>query len=89
MTKIWKLSSPSPHASKLANETGTTPLQAQLLINRGITDTSSAISFLTPRLSQLIDPMLLKDMDLAVETIVEAFEKKFIRRAVAVIPSTS
>ena len=76
MTKIWKLSPPSPHASKLANETGIAPLQAQLLLNRGITDTSYAISFLTPRLSHLIDPMLLKDMDMAVETIVEAIEKR-------------
>ncbi|UCF55768.1 MAG: single-stranded-DNA-specific exonuclease RecJ, partial [Deltaproteobacteria bacterium] len=76
MTKVWKLRSPSPYASKLANETGVTPLQAQLLINRGITDTSSAISFLTPRLSHLIDPMLLKDMDMAVEMIVGAIEKQ-------------
>ena len=76
MTKIWKLRSPSPHASNLADETGITPLEAQLLINRGITDTSSAKSFLTPRLSNLKDPMLLKDMDMAVEMIVGAIENE-------------
>ncbi|UCB49036.1 MAG: single-stranded-DNA-specific exonuclease RecJ [Deltaproteobacteria bacterium] len=76
MTKIWKLRPPSPSASDLANETGITPLQAQLLINRGITDTSSALSFLTPRLSDLTDPMLLKDMDMAVEMIVGAIENQ-------------
>jgi single-stranded-DNA-specific exonuclease len=76
MTRIWKLRSPSPHASSLANETGITPLQAQLLINRGITDTSSALSFLTPRLSDLTDPMLLRDMDMAVEMIVGAIENQ-------------
>ncbi len=76
MTRIWKLRSPSPRASSLAHETGITPLQAQLLINRGITDTSSALSFLTPRLSDLTDPMLLKDMDMAVEMIVEAIKNQ-------------
>jgi single-stranded-DNA-specific exonuclease len=70
MTKIWKLRSPSPDAPNLATETGITPLEAQLLINRGITDAASAISFLTPRLSDLTDPMLLRDMDMAVEMIV-------------------
>jgi single-stranded-DNA-specific exonuclease len=76
MTKIWKLRPPSPSASNLAHETGITPLEAQLLINRGITDTPSAISFLTPRLSGLIDPMLLKDMDMGVEMIVGAIENQ-------------
>lgn len=78
MTKIWELRSPSPHASILANKTGATPLQAQLLINRGITDTTSALSFLAPRLSHLINPMLLKDMDIAVETIVGTIERQEI-----------
>ncbi len=76
MMRIWKLRPPSPHASKLANETGVTPLQAQLLINRGITDTPSAISFLTPRLSNLTDPMLLKDMDRALEVILDAIQNR-------------
>ncbi|MGD8229572.1 MAG: single-stranded-DNA-specific exonuclease RecJ [Desulfobacteraceae bacterium] len=76
MTKIWKLRSPSPYASNLAHETGIKPLEAQLLINRGITDKSSAISFLTPRLSSLSDPMLLKDMDMGIEMIVSAIENQ-------------
>ena len=76
MTKIWKLRSPSPDASHLAHQTGITPLEAQLLINRGITDASSARSFLTPRLSSLTDPMLLKDMDMGVEMIVSAIENQ-------------
>ena len=76
MPSIWKLRSPSPDASRLANESNITPLQAQLLINRGITDSSSATSFLTPKLSQLLDPMLLQDMDLAVERIVAAIERQ-------------
>ena len=73
---IWKLRPPSPHISRLANESNITPLQAQLLINRGITDPSSAASFMAPKLSQLLDPMLLQDMDLAVERIVSAIERQ-------------
>ncbi len=73
---IWKLRSLSPETARLAHETNTTPLQAQLLINRGITDPFSVTSFLSPGLSQLLNPMLLKDMDLAVERIVEAIERQ-------------
>jgi single-stranded-DNA-specific exonuclease len=73
---IWKLRPPSPDISRLADESNITPLQAQLLINRGITDSASVTSFLTPKLSQLVDPMLLKDMDSAVERIVAAIERK-------------
>ncbi len=76
MMTIWKSRPPSPHVSRLANESNITPLQAQLLINRGITDASSATSFLDPKLSQLMDPMLLQDMGLAVERIVAAIERQ-------------
>jgi single-stranded-DNA-specific exonuclease len=76
MMPVWKLRSPSPETARLAHETNITPLQAQLLINRGITDPFSAASFMTPGLSQLLNPMLLKDMDLAVERIVEAIERQ-------------
>jgi len=74
MTKVWKLTSPSPYAPQLSKETGITVLQAQLLINRGISDRPSAISFLTPRLANLIDPMRLIDMEKALELILAAIE---------------
>ncbi|MBL7173520.1 MAG: single-stranded-DNA-specific exonuclease RecJ [Desulfobacteraceae bacterium] len=74
--KIWKLKPASPAAPQLARMTGITPLQAQLLINRGITDTESAESFLSPRLSQMPDPMLMKGMDPAVKTILAAMDKR-------------
>lgn len=74
--KVWKLKPPSPLASQLAYEVGLTPLQAQLLINRGISDKESASSFLSPRLSHMADPMLFKGMDDAVETIVKAIENR-------------
>jgi single-stranded-DNA-specific exonuclease len=70
--RIWRLPPPSPGVSRLALETGISPLNAQILLNRGISDPDSAASFLSPRLSNLADPMLLKDMDRAVDLILEA-----------------
>jgi single-stranded-DNA-specific exonuclease len=76
MTSLWKLRSPSPLAPQLARETGLTLLEAQLLINRGIVDTPAAAAFLEPRLSGLSDPMLLTDMDRALDLIVCAMENR-------------
>ncbi|MCD4718031.1 MAG: single-stranded-DNA-specific exonuclease RecJ [Desulfobacterales bacterium] len=73
---VWKLKPPSPSASQLALEAGLTPLQAQLLINRGISDPSQAKSFLCPRLADMADPMLLKDMDFALAVILKAVEDR-------------
>ncbi|MCP4682748.1 MAG: single-stranded-DNA-specific exonuclease RecJ [Desulfobacterales bacterium] len=70
--KTWKLKPPSSLSSQLAREVGITPLQAQLLINRGISDPSKAESFLHPRLADLADPMLLKGMDDALPVILNA-----------------
>lgn len=74
--KVWKLKPASPAASQLARNAGITPLQAQLLINRGITENSVAQSFLSPRLSQMANPMLMKGMDSAVKTILAAMETR-------------
>jgi single-stranded-DNA-specific exonuclease len=59
---IWKLKPPSPSVSQLSREAGVTPLQAQLLINRGISTPTQVMSFLNPRLSNMADPMLMMGM---------------------------
>ena len=74
MTKIWKLKPSSSYALQLARETEISTLKAQILINRGISDSRSIKSFLSPRLSNLMDPMLLKDMDKAVGLILKAIQ---------------
>lgn len=76
MTKTWKLLPPSSHAPQLAHEAGISLFQAQLLINRGITDSSAAMSFIRPRLSHLMNPLGLKDMDLAIQMIVAAIKNR-------------
>jgi len=74
--KVWKLIPPSVPASQFANETGLTPLQAQLLLNRGFSDPQQVESFLFPRLANMADPMLLKDMDDALSVILKAIDNK-------------
>ena len=48
------------------------PLVAQLLLQRGITNYEEAKSFFRPQLSDLHDPFLMKDMDLATARIEKA-----------------
>ena len=74
--KVWKLTPSSPGAPQLARGAGISPLQAQLLINRGIIDKGAAAAFLCPSLSQMADPMGMKGMDKAVETILGAMENQ-------------
>ena len=58
--KIWKLAPQSSFLSQLVAELNVTPLQAQLLTNRRLTDVRTIKPFLHPRLSQIIDPMGMK-----------------------------
>ena len=52
------------------------PTIAQLLVHRGITNFDEAKEFFRPDLSQLHDPFLMKNMDAAVERIVQARKNK-------------
>lgn len=69
---VWVLSPLSPQARVLSGQSGLSLPLAQVLINRGIRDENGLRSFLSPRLSSLLDPMLLKDMDRAVSMVIEA-----------------
>lgn len=77
MEKRWKILA--------ENKSGTEALQASLKINpalcrilagRGFTDFEQAKEFFRPQLTDLHDPMLMKDMDLAVSRVLKALEKK-------------
>jgi len=56
----------------LANALNVDSLVAQLLLQRGISTFEEAKHFFRPQLSDLHDPFLMKDMDIAVERIEEA-----------------
>jgi single-stranded-DNA-specific exonuclease len=67
--RLWHIKDEPPNASWLARKLGVSKLLATLLLNRDISTPDSAASFLSPRLANLRDPFLLKDMDSAVELI--------------------
>jgi single-stranded-DNA-specific exonuclease len=72
----WILKPPSPLVPQLVREAEVTPLQAQLLLNRSISDGPSAKAFLSAKLSQMADPMLLRDMDRATASVVASIENR-------------
>ncbi len=69
----WRIAPYDHHrASILAEAVGLLPLQAHLLLLRGIDSPDKARAFLAPSLSQLSDPFVLTDMDRATARIAEA-----------------
>ena len=70
----WTLKpKPEPQQiEELSNALKVDGLVAQLLIQRGITNYAEAKKFFRPELSDLHDPFLMKDMDLAVARIEKA-----------------
>ena len=76
----WKYEPPTPEHQKAANELAEkinmNPILASLLISRGITTESAAKRFFRPQLSDLINPFLMKDMDIAVDRLNDAMGRK-------------
>ncbi|MBQ9178122.1 MAG: single-stranded-DNA-specific exonuclease RecJ [Prevotella sp.] len=76
----WKYEPPTPEHQKAANELAEkinmNPILASLLIRRGITTESAAKRFFRPQLSDLINPFLMKDMDIAVDRLNDAMGRK-------------
>ena len=63
-------------ANELAEKLSISPVLAMLLIRRGITTESAAKRFFRPQLADLINPFLMKDMDLAVDRLNDAMGRK-------------
>jgi single-stranded-DNA-specific exonuclease len=76
----WNYQPPTPREKQIATELGEklnmNPLLAQLLIRRGITTESGAKRFFRPQLADLINPFLMKDMDVAVDRLNDAMGRK-------------
>ena len=72
-TTKWKLSeTDKDNQNLLTKELGINPVTSQILINRGITETGEAKSFLFPSLKNLHNPFLLKDMKKGVDRTIKA-----------------
>lgn len=76
----WNYDAPTPEEKEaaigLGKKLNMQPLLAQLLIRRGITTESAAKRFFRPQLSELINPFLMKDMDVAVDRLNDAMGRK-------------
>ena len=80
MNVKWNYQQPTPErqqqAKELAEKLNTSPVMAELLMRRGIRTESAAKRFLRPLLSELIDPFLMNDMDVAVDRLNDAMGRK-------------
>src|SRR5258708_27817330 len=71
----WRLAPPKPLlAGQLAAGLKISPLLAQCLLNRGLSEPGTISDFLQPRLKRLADPFLLPNMNRAVERLLRARE---------------
>ena len=80
MNNKWNYQPPSQEhieaAKALSKETGINPTLCKLLIERGVSSAGEAKRFFRPLLSQLHDPFLMKDMDIAVDRLNQAMGRK-------------
>lgn len=73
----WKVAKTAEApAGKISKKLGIPPLVARLLVNRGIRTVEEAETFLSPSLSDLPSPFLMKGMDEAVERLKKAVYEK-------------
>jgi single-stranded-DNA-specific exonuclease len=73
----WSLLPSQPLlAGRLAQDLEISPLLAQCLLNRGLSEPVSIGNYLEPRLKHLSDPFLLPDMAIAVDRLFQAHAKK-------------
>lgn len=63
-------------AKRLSEELDISPILCSLLLKRGINNVTEAKQFFRPKLSNLHDPFLMNDMDIAVERLNKALGRK-------------
>jgi len=74
---IWEVTEPDPVlVGKISEDLKLPAILAKVLIKRGLTNPVDIMSFLKPSVKSLNDPMLLPDMDKAVNRILTAKELK-------------
>lgn len=74
--KQWVIRPGDRRALQLAKSLKVSPLLAQVLINRGVTDAHAGSTFLNPRLTELIQPELMPGTKKAVSRIKQAIRSK-------------
>lgn len=74
--KKWIIQPPDGRTEQLAKSLKISPLLAQVLINRAITDTQAGAIFLRPKLTELIGPQHMPGIEPAVRRLRQAIENK-------------
>ena len=72
--KQWIIHLPDECSAQLAKSLKVSPLLAQVLINRAITDARAGAVFLRPKLTELISPQLMPGVESAVCRLKQAIE---------------
>lgn len=76
----WNYVKPTPEQSQVAKELAAklciSPVLTSLLVKRGVTTECAAKRFFRPQLADLINPFVMKDMDIAVERLNDAMGRK-------------
>lgn len=74
---LWKaLPACKEAAAAIAAELQLHPLVATVLVGRGFSETSAVLNFLRPKLESLHDPLLMRDMERAVERLSAAIQRR-------------
>jgi single-stranded-DNA-specific exonuclease len=74
--KRWKIDPPNSGAADLASRLKISPIVAQMLLNRGVSDFENAQAFLRPSLLALADPNLLPGLTDAAQRIAGAIRDR-------------
>ncbi len=74
--KRWIIHPPMDYRMQLAKSLKISPLLAQILINRSVTDPQTGSTFLRPKLTQLIRPEQMPGIEPAVHRLKQALEHK-------------
>ena len=76
-TMNWKTLNPTlNHVKRLENEFACSEIIARAMANRGIESLKQSQEFFSPSLNELHDPFLMKDMETAVERIIQNIKNK-------------
>jgi single-stranded-DNA-specific exonuclease len=77
MTKRWNiLKASAKRTNALHKALSISTTLCKILVQRGLDDFEKSKAYFRPQLSQLLDPYLMKDMDIAVSRIVKAIENR-------------
>jgi single-stranded-DNA-specific exonuclease len=74
--KRWLIPPADHRAEPLARVLGTSPITAQLLINRGVVEEVDARTFMRPNLRDLVEPLALTGMAAAADRIAHAVRSR-------------